>query len=59
MNIKEKLKENDFLRRIVKKHKIRKEFLADFNDFNNYYNDSGLITIQTIEYKILLLVHSF
>ncbi len=58
MNIKEKLKENDFLRRIVKKHKIRKEFLADFNDFNNYYNDSGLITIQTIEYKILLLVHS-
>ncbi len=46
MNIKEKLKENDFLRRIVKKHKIRKEFLADFNDFNNYYNDSGLITEQ-------------
>lgn len=58
MNLKEKLKNNDILRRIVKKNKIKKEFLTDFKDFNSYYNDSGNESIETLEYKIMLLVHS-
>ena len=58
MIIKDTLKKNDTIRRIVKKYKIKKEFLLDYKDFIEYYNDSQNETIKTIEYKILLIVHS-
>ena len=58
MNIKKILKENIVLRRIVKAYKNKKEFIIDSIDFNKYYNDSRNQNNNTIEYKILLLVHS-
>ena len=58
MKIKEKLKRNSTLRKLVKRRKIKKEYLTDFYDFSKYYNDSFKETLEGIEYKILLLVHS-
>ena len=58
MKLKEILKKNNCIRRIVKKHKIKREYLNDFSIFNKYYNDSSVETIEGVEYKILLLVHS-
>ena len=58
MNFKDKLKENAFIRKVVKKHRIKNEYLRDSKNFAKYYNDSFNESIQTIEYKILLIVHS-
>lgn len=58
MKLYDMLKSNNYLRRIVKKIKIKKEYKYDVKLFSKYYNDSGIDYINAYEYKILLLVHS-
>lgn len=57
MKIKERLKENNFLRRIVKKIKIKKEYKIDAKNFCKFYMDSQ-DGVNQIEYKILFISHS-
>lgn len=56
--IKEMLKNNSSIRRIVKKKKIKKEYKLDYRDFCEHYNDSEENTTEKQDYKIMLLVHS-
>lgn len=58
MSVKEILKKNDSIRRVVKKHKIKREFSIDYSRFMKFYNDSGEETENGVDYKIMLLVHS-
>ena len=57
MNIKEILKKNDVLRRIVKRAKIYREFRADAKDFSKHYLEEAEKAGDR-RYRILLLVHS-
>ena len=51
------LKSNSYLRRIVKKIKIRNEYINDYKQFSKYYMDSKDEHKQ-LEYKILFIAHS-
>lgn len=57
LSIKESLKKSDFLRVIVKRIKIYREYLKDAKIFSKYYME-GIQQQTQLEYKILLKVHS-
>lgn len=57
MSIKESLKQNNVLRRIVKKCKIYIEYLGDAKDYSGNYLEAAEKKGNS-RYKILLLVHS-
>lgn len=57
MKLRDKLKNIDFLRKMVKNYKIKKEFKRDANDFCNYYIEADNISNQA-EYQMLLYIHS-
>ncbi|GHU61336.1 hypothetical protein FACS189418_0830 [Clostridia bacterium] len=55
--LKELLKQNEVLRKLVKKKKNTAEFLQDAKEFNTYYLEEGK-SENVLEYQMLLLVHS-
>lgn len=57
MNIKNKLKKNDSLRRIVKKIKIYREYLGDAKDFSENYLEVAE-SQGFYEYRLMLLIHN-
>lgn len=57
MSIKEFLKTNDTLRRIVKKIKIYKEYMNDASDYSKHYLEIAEKNGNT-SYRIMLLIHS-
>lgn len=57
MGLKDKLKENDLLRRMVKRVKIYREFCEDAAAFSDYYLEESEKK-GDVRYKIMLLVHS-
>lgn len=57
MSLKEILRDNDALRRIVKAHKIRRSFSFDADRFISYYAESNSDPACR-DYEVLLIVHS-
>lgn len=57
MSVKEFLKTNDTLRRIVKKLKIYKEYLSDASDYSKYYLEMAE-KYGNMNYRVMLLIHS-
>lgn len=57
MDIKELLKKNDSLRKLIKGIKIRKDFRRDAKDFCSNYMEAKC-GVPQLEYNILLIVHS-
>lgn len=57
MNVKQFLKQNNNLRRLVKKVKIYKEYIADANEFEKFYLEKASKN-NSFSYEIMLLVHS-
>lgn len=58
MSIKGIMRQNDIIRKIVKKRNIKKELRSDYKLFVRHYNDSFKETCLGNEYKIMLIVHS-
>ena len=57
MSLKEFLKSNDTLRRIVKKMKNYKEYMNDAKDYSKYYLEIAEKN-GNINYRVMLLIHS-
>lgn len=57
MSIKETLKKSDFVRKVVKGIKIKKDFRRDANDFCAHYMEAR-VDIPQLEYNTLMIVHS-
>ena len=57
MSIKEKLKKIDFLRGIVKKIKIYREYLFDAKDFSRYYLEKAEKN-GNYRYRLMLIIHN-
>lgn len=57
MKIKESLKKNAFLRKIIKNKKVKREYKKDYRHFISFYMENKE-TENQIEYEILLYVHS-
>ena len=57
MKLKEKLKQNKYLRKKVKNYKIKREMNLDYKQFKNNYQEN-CNTKEHLEYSIMLLVHS-
>lgn len=57
MSFKEKLKKNNYIRKVVKNHKIKKEYKKDSKEFTSNYIENNN-SINQVEYSIMLVVHS-